>query len=81
MNNIIAELVLLYLWFDRSKTKSKASLRVVIISLVCHKVTLLFCLDFPWSNNRAKYEPLNIDLKILLKLRSQSTRDPCSKSI
>lgn len=74
MNNIIAELVLWYLWFDRSKTKSKASLRVVINSLVYHKVTLLFCLHFSWSNNQAKYEPLNLDLKILLELGSQSAR-------
>jgi len=31
-------------------------------------------LDFPYSNNQAKYEALIIDLKILLELRTKSIK-------
>ena len=52
--------------FDGLKAKSKAGVRVVIISLVGHKVNLLFWLDFSYTNNPTKYKALIIGLLILL---------------
>jgi hypothetical protein len=66
MNIIAIEPVTWKLWFDGLKAKSKAGVRVVIISLVGPKVNLLFWLDFSYTNNPTKYKALIIGLLILL---------------
>lgn len=49
------EFVPCQLWCDRSKTKNKVSTGVVIISLIVHKITLAFWLDFLFTNNQIDY--------------------------
>ncbi|XP_057747703.1 uncharacterized protein LOC130966900 [Arachis stenosperma] len=54
------------LYFDGSKHKDGAGVRILIISLEGIPSKLLFELKYPCSNNVAKYEALILGLKILI---------------
>lgn len=55
---------------DPRKKKNKASVRVVIISLIGYKMTLYFLFDFNCINNQSEYKALIIGLEIILELRA-----------
>lgn len=58
--------------FDGSSTEGTTGVGVVIISPTGTKTTISFNLDFPCTNNQAKYEALVIGLEILKDLQAKN---------
>ncbi|XP_059670947.1 uncharacterized protein LOC132316493 [Cornus florida] len=54
--------------FDGSSTSESSGAGIMLISPTGNQISFSFFLDFRCSNNQAEYEPLIIDLEILLEM-------------